>query len=101
MKFQVNCENAIANRGNLYRLKQFLERAKRGEKLNIGFIGGSITMGCAATTPQKAYAWLIYEWFQKNFRSQNFHILMQALAQRLLSLRQHEQKAICFPINRT
>ena len=29
MKFQVNCENAIANRGNLYRLKQFLERAKR------------------------------------------------------------------------
>ena len=72
MKFQVNCENAIANRGNLYRLKQFLERAKRGEKLNIGFIGGSITMGCAATTPQKAYAWLIYEWFQKKFPQSEF-----------------------------
>ena len=72
MKYQVNLENAIANQGNLYRLKQLMERAQKGDKLKIGFIGGSITMGCMATQPEKAYTWLIYEWWKKTFPNSEF-----------------------------
>lgn len=72
MKYQVNFENAIANRGNLYRLRQMMERAMKGEKLSIGFIGGSITMGCMATQPEKAYSWLIFEWWKKTFSDSEF-----------------------------
>ena len=45
----IDKEAGILNRGNLGRLKNFLSRAAQGERLTVGFIGGSITQGFAAT----------------------------------------------------
>ncbi len=38
-------ERGISNTGNWYRMKRLFERAKAGEELTIGFLGGSITQG--------------------------------------------------------
>lgn len=60
-------EKAIANIGNLYRLKKVMKRAEAGEKVTIGYLGGSITMGSVATTQEKCYAYLSHLWWKENF----------------------------------
>lgn len=60
-------EKAIANRGNLERLKRVMKRAEAGEKLTIGYLGGSITMGSVATVQEKCYAYLSHLWWKDNF----------------------------------
>ncbi len=42
---------------DLTRLKNCMRRAMKGEKLTIGFFGGSITQGCLATEHERAYSW--------------------------------------------
>lgn len=65
-------ERAILNVGNTYRLQELFERAERGEKLTIGFIGGSITMGSGASSSESCYAKLVYNWFVKTFPDAEF-----------------------------
>ena len=67
MKFDIDYERGITNRGNQYRLKELMKRARKGEKIVVGFLGGSITQGCASTTPQKCYAYHVYEWWKEKF----------------------------------
>ena len=67
MKYEELVDEGVVNRGNLFRLNKLLQRAKAGEKLCIGFIGGSITQGCVADKPQKSYAYLVYQWFINTF----------------------------------
>lgn len=43
MNMQIDLEKGIANVGDVSRMKEVMARAKRGERLVIGFIGGSIT----------------------------------------------------------
>ncbi len=45
----------FAVKGNNARFKRFFEKAKQGGKLTVAFLGGSITMGCHATTEDKRY----------------------------------------------
>jgi hypothetical protein len=40
MNMQIDLEKGIANVGDVSRMKEVMERAKRGERLVIGFIGG-------------------------------------------------------------
>lgn len=72
MNFDVNKEAAIANRGNWARLKNVMKRARQGEKLTIGFIGGSITQGCLSSVPETCYAYLVYDWWKKTFPMSTF-----------------------------
>lgn len=65
--YQIDYKKGIAQVGDLTRLKAVMERAKRGEQLRIGFIGGSITQGSLSSTPQTCYAYLVYEWWCKTF----------------------------------
>ena len=67
MKFALNYENAVANRGNLYELKRVMERAMAGEAVTLGFLGGSITQGSLATEPENCYAYRVYEWWSRQF----------------------------------
>lgn len=60
-------EQGIANRGNWNRLKQVMKKAQRGEKITVGFLGGSITQGCLSSTPQTCYAYLVYDWWKQKF----------------------------------
>lgn len=65
-------ESSIVNKGNLARLKACMKRAQAGEKLIIGYLGGSITMGSLATEWTKCYAYLSYEWWKETFPQAEF-----------------------------
>lgn len=65
-------DRGIANVGNLKRIQKVMERAKRGEELRIGFIGGSITQGSLSSTPQLCYAYHVYEWWCSTFPAASF-----------------------------
>lgn len=60
-------DTIVVNRGNQKRLKNVMLRARSGEVVTIGYLGGSITMGSVATTPEKCYAYLSYQWWKENF----------------------------------
>lgn len=62
----------IVGRENLARLKNCMQRAERGEKLTIGFFGGSITQGSLATDHEKCYAYRVFKWWKENFPNAEF-----------------------------
>lgn len=63
----VDYSKAVSNRGNLHRIREVMKRAAAGEKITVGFLGGSITQGSVATHPDKCYAHKVYEWFSESF----------------------------------
>lgn len=72
MSVQIEYERGIANRGNWYRMKKVMERAAAGEKITLGFLGGSITQGSLSSTPETCYAYRVYEWWKKTFPKAEF-----------------------------
>lgn len=46
------------------KLSKVLERARAGEEITVGFLGGSITQGCNPSIPENAYAVRTYEWLK-------------------------------------
>ena len=52
MNMQIDLEKGIANVGDVSRIREVMARAERGERLVIGFIGGSITQGRLCSTRQ-------------------------------------------------
>lgn len=72
MRYEINYDNAISNHGNWDRISQVMRRAEAGEKLVIGFLGGSITMGSLSSTPQTCYAYHVYEWWCRTFPKAEF-----------------------------
>lgn len=72
MQYQLDYTNAISNHGDWSRMQKVMERAKAGEKLNIGFFGGSITMGSLSSTSKTCYAYHVYEWWCKTFPQAEF-----------------------------
>lgn len=62
----------MANRGNQARIKKVFQRAEQGEKLTIGFLGGSITQGSLASDSKLCYAYRVYEWWCKTFPEAEF-----------------------------
>lgn len=65
-------EGGVINRGNLYRLKKIMRRARSGKRLTIGFIGGSITQGSLSSTQYTCYAYLVYNWWRAKFPEAEF-----------------------------
>lgn len=57
----------VLHRGNWHRLKECMKKARRGEKITTGFLGGSITQGSLSSSPELCYAYLVYEWWKKKF----------------------------------
>lgn len=60
-------DNIVLNRGNQGRIKGAMEKAGRGERITIGYLGGSITRGSVASTPEKCYAYLSHLWWKEQF----------------------------------
>jgi lysophospholipase L1-like esterase len=60
-------ERAIVSEGDTARLMGVFDRARRGEAVTIGVIGGSITQGAAATKPENRYGNLVAAWWAKTF----------------------------------
>jgi len=65
--YEINRAAGIVNKGNDARLQNAMRRACAGEKLTIGFLGGSITQGSLSSTPQTCYAYLVYSWWKEKF----------------------------------
>lgn len=65
----------FAVKGSNYRIKKLFEKAQRGESLTIAFLGGSITMGCNATTEDKRYVNRIFAHFQEMFPKASFTLV--------------------------
>lgn len=61
------------NQSNLFRLKNVMLKAEKGEELTIGFLGGSITQGSLATEPENTYTYRVFTWWEKAFPKAEFH----------------------------
>ena len=59
----------IINVGNMARMNRVMKKALSGEAITIGFIGGSITAGTAASTPENTYVYHVYSWWKSKFPS--------------------------------
>ena len=54
------------------RLTPVMERARRGERITVGYLGGSITMGSLASAPEKCYAYRSFLWWKETFPGTEF-----------------------------
>ena len=66
---------ALVDEGDLSRLKAVLAKAKRGEPVTLGFIGGSITQGSSATKPETRYVNRVADWWGKSFPQTQFTLV--------------------------
>lgn len=60
-------EKGIIHPGNWIRLRQVMTQAGEGTQITVGFIGGSITQGSLASSPEACYAYRVYRWWAERF----------------------------------
>jgi lysophospholipase L1-like esterase len=58
---------ALVSTGDLSRVRQVLERARRGEPVTVAVIGGSITAGAKASRPELRYGNRVADWWRTAF----------------------------------
>jgi lysophospholipase L1-like esterase len=63
----ISWEKGLINRGNCEDIKKCMRRAQAGDKICVGFLGGSITQGSLSSVPETCYAYLVYKWFRERF----------------------------------
>jgi lysophospholipase L1-like esterase len=61
--------------GDLTRLINVVAKARRGEPVTIGVIGGSITVGAFASKPENSYAGRLLAWWQEQFPQCEFRLV--------------------------
>lgn len=66
-EFKEMIKRSLMTTGNNYRIKKAIEKAKRGEEVTIGYIGGSITEGYNSSHVEKSYAYLSYLYFKEAY----------------------------------
>lgn len=64
------CEKALVSYGNTSLIKEKIEKAKNGEDITIGYLGGSITYGYKVN-PDQCYAYLTHSYFAEKFGSKD------------------------------
>ena len=65
--YDIDYSKAPAVNGNHDRLLSVMERADRGDKITVAFLGGSITEGSVASDDKNCYAYLTYRWWCNTF----------------------------------
>ncbi len=65
--FQKISIKGCVNRGNRQPIKNCMKKALNGEPVTVGFLGGSITQGSLASSPDRCYAHLVYDWWKQKF----------------------------------
>jgi lysophospholipase L1-like esterase len=58
---------SVVSAGDTTRLQQVFTKARRGEAITVGVIGGSITEGAKASQPEKCYGQRVAAWWRKTF----------------------------------
>ncbi len=59
--------NIVLHKGNNRILKELMKKAELGQRVVIGYLGGSITRGSVASTPEKCYAYQSFLWWREKF----------------------------------
>ena len=65
--YDIDYSKALAVNGNHDRLLSVMERADKGDKITVAFLGGSITEGSVASDDKNCYAYLTYRWWCSTF----------------------------------
>ena len=60
-------ERGQTQTGDPTRLRTVMRRAQRGETIRLGFIGGSITQGAWASSPERRWVNRVVEWWRATF----------------------------------
>lgn len=68
-------ERSLLSLGDTTRLQRALAKARRGEKLVIGFLGGSITEGACASGVEQRYASRVFQWWKDTFPQATFEMV--------------------------
>lgn len=58
---------SVVSEGDTARLQHVLAKARRGEPVTVAVIGGSITAGAKASTPEKNWGSVVARWWRENF----------------------------------
>lgn len=69
---KIDYSRAVSNKGNNARIKAVMERAAKGEKITLAFLGGSITQGSVSSSPERCYAYRVYRWWCETFPDADF-----------------------------
>ena len=64
-------DRGMTNIGDTSRLVRVMRKARAGEPITIGFIGGSITVGGMATTEYSRYTRVVEAWWKRTFPNTN------------------------------
>jgi lysophospholipase L1-like esterase len=62
---------SVVSTGHGARLARILAKARRGEAVTVGVIGGSITAGAGATLPERRYGDSVAAWWRRTFSQAN------------------------------
>lgn len=60
-------KRSVASFGNPYRILRLFEKLRRGEEITFAAVGGSITQGYNASSPEGCYAALLARWLREKF----------------------------------
>ncbi len=60
-------EHAVVSLGDTARVQAALAKARRGEDVTIGVLGGSITQGASASKEENRYGNLVAQWWRETF----------------------------------
>jgi lysophospholipase L1-like esterase len=66
-EFEAMLARSLVSMGDTARLQHALARARQGEKVVVGVIGGSITQGASASTAGNRYGNRVAAWWQETF----------------------------------
>lgn len=67
MSLETKDTSGIIHMGNVSRIQKVMADANQGKEITVGFIGGSITMGSVATSPERCYAARVHAWWESAF----------------------------------
>lgn len=60
-------QKSLITEGNNFRIHQFIEKCKSQKKVNVGFIGGSITNGAITSSQSNRFSSLFCEYIKSSF----------------------------------
>lgn len=66
---------SLVDGGNPLRIQRVLARARRGEAVTIGVIGGSITQGARASSPERRWGEQVGAWWKTRFPQSDVHFV--------------------------
>ena len=66
-EYQKYAARGTVNAGNRQKIRDCMKKALAGKPVKIGFLGGSVTQGSLASSPETCYAYLVYSWWKNKF----------------------------------